>query len=403
MRGVAKLVNGAILDILGTLPLVSQFVDDVPVIAASSRQRDFNTFDFDRVEILKGPQPTYFGEGSVGGTVRYFSATPTLESGVSGKVNANLSTTENGGDNHTLNGVVDLTLIPDKLGVRLVGFTRDDDGFIDNELTGQEDYNDYRSDGGRLVVLALPTDELRIQFSAHVANDDHGGDWIADVAASNPQFSQRPLDEEWQDDYELYNLTLEYDFGPVRVTSITGYYERELSYSRYDFVQALNSLPVLFGIQGDVITNTYTRDENLTQELRLVSDLQGPLNFVAGLFYKDADSFNSSSAVSPQIEALNANFLALTGSGAEPNGLFFGSEVVGDPANREQLAVFGELTFEVSDRVRLIGGARWLNEDLASPVQNPATQNDPALAVCALAADFTPDVSFPNNPASPLP
>ena len=49
---------------------------------------------------------------------------------------------------------------------------------------------------------------------------------------------------------------------------MTGYYERELSWSRYDFVQALNSIPVLFGLNGDVITDTWSKTERFTQELR---------------------------------------------------------------------------------------------------------------------------------------
>ena len=141
IRGVAKVVNQGALDILTSQPVVSQFVDEVPIQAATSRQRDISTFDMNRIEVLRGPQPTYFGEGSVGGTVRYFSNEPTLEAGLRGTLNAQLGSIENGGEAYTLQGVIDATLVPDQLGIRVVGFTRDDEGFIDNSITGTKDYN----------------------------------------------------------------------------------------------------------------------------------------------------------------------------------------------------------------------------------------------------------------------
>ncbi len=61
-----------------------------------------------------------------------------------------------------------------------------------------------------------------------ITNDDHAGDWLANSPDSDPQFSQRPIDEVWEDNFEVYSLTMDYDFGAVKLTSVTGYYEREL-------------------------------------------------------------------------------------------------------------------------------------------------------------------------------
>ena len=398
IRGVAKVVNQGTLDILASQPVVSQFVDEVPIQAASSRQRDINTFDMERIEILKGPQPTYFGEGSVGGTVRYFSNEPTLEEGFRGTLNARLGSIENGGEAYTLQGVIDATVVPDRLGVRILGFTRDDEGFIDNSLTGTEDYNDYKSEGGRFSLLWQPNDRFRVRAVAHLARDDHGGDWIADDADSNPRFSQRPIDESWDDDYELYSLTLDYDFGPVKLTSVTGYYEREVLWSRYDFVQGQNSGPVLFGQILDVTTETYARDESFNQELRLVTDFDGPVNLLLGAYYKDQNGYGYSIARSPQIVPLTTFGNLLLGIPGPGDDLFFGSDVVTGPANREQLSLFGEITWSVTDRLRLIGGVRWMDEDLTSPTQDPRTINDPILAACILTATFTPPPASAANP-----
>lgn len=397
MRGLSKLVFGATLDILGTQPLVSQFLDEIPVTAASARQRDFSTFDLDRVEVLKGPSPTYFGEGSVGGTLRYYSADPSLEEGGGGKLNLNLSSTANGDGNFTVNAALEHNLVPGKLGVRMAAFKRKDDGFIDNVLTGTKDYNDYKSAGGRLVLLAQPTEKLRIRAVGHFATDAHAGDWIADAAQADAKFSKRPIDEPWDDKYQLYSLKWDYDWDALTLTSVTGYYERELAWSRYDFVQALNSLPVLFGLNGDVVTDTWTKTESFTQELRLISSFDGPLNFLAGMFLKKDETFSTSRATSPQLLPLNAAFNTLTGNPAPPSDLFFGLSEVGPPATRDKLALFGELTWELTDRLRLIGGARWMSEQLESPVSDPAQDDQPIVAACAIKADLTPAIP-PNYP-----
>jgi outer membrane receptor protein involved in Fe transport len=398
IRGIAKLVNGSDLDILPSQPLVTQFVDEIPVTASSSRQRSFSTFDMERVEVLKGPQPTYFGEGSVGGSIRYFSAEPDLEDeGLHGRLNTDLSTTEDGGDNYTVNGAFAYTLIPGVLGFRVSGYTRDEDGFIDNTSTGRDDFNDLESQGGRLVIVAQPTDELRVGAFAHFADDDHGGDWLADSASSDPGFGQRPFDEKWRDDYELYSLNAAYEFRHMTLRSITGYYKRDIQYSRYDFVQARNSLPVLFGIDGDVTTATHSTDENFTQELRFVSSLDGPLNFIAGAFYKDNETTRSSISNSVQLVPLNAVGNSLLGITQEPSSLFFGTNA-GLTTDREQLAIFAEGTWSVNQRLRLITGVRWVDEDLKTPVSDPALDNDPALATCILASDLTASPRYPDNP-----
>ena len=398
IRGIAKLVNQGTLDILPSQPVVSQFVDEVPIQAASSRQRDINTFDMNRVEILRGPQPTYFGEGSVGGTVRYFSNEPSLEPGIRGTLNANLNTIEDGGQANALQGVADLTLVPNQLGIRVMAFTRDDDGFIDNAVTGTDDYNEYESDGGRVSLLWQPNDKFRTRLVAHFTNDDHAGDWLANGPDSDPQFSQRPIDEVWEDNYEVYSLTMDYDFGPVKLTSVTGYYERELFFQRYDFVQGQNSGPVLFGMVLDVTTETYGRDESFNQELRLVSDFDGPLNFLLGAYYKDQEGYGYSVARSPQLVPMTAFGSLLLGMPGPGSDLFFGGDTELGPTTREQLSLFGELTWSLSEDLRLIAGMRWMDEDLISPTRDPRIDNDPYLATCILTQSFTPPPVSAGNP-----
>lgn len=139
IRGISNGVSQRLSDLGGSGPLVSQFLDDIPVAAATASQRDFNYFDFDRIEILRGPQPTLFGEGSVGGTIRYFSRSPQLSGAPVSDMQfvSRLSFTEDGGANISASAAASFILVPDKLAIRVVGNYRRDEGFIDNPCSGR--------------------------------------------------------------------------------------------------------------------------------------------------------------------------------------------------------------------------------------------------------------------------
>lgn len=391
IRGISKLVSQSTLDILPSQTVVTQFVDDIPTTSPNSRQRDFHLFDFNRVEILRGPQPTYFGEGSVGGTIRYFSADPSLEAGLSGKFSAGLSHTSGGDLNYEVNGSVDVTLVEGRLGIRATGFRRDDAGFIDNTRLGVEDVNFFDTTGGRFVLLARPVDDLTIRFAAHITNDTIGDDWIADDDSTNFTASFNPFLNNTQDDVRLYSLNATYDFGPVTATSITGWYKRDVVREVYDLVQSLNSIPVLFGFSGDVFTTNFVNDDNFTQELRLVSNFDGWINFTSGFFYKDSDTAQTAGAVSQEIAAID-----IMG-----RDLFFGTtDEVSGGTRREQTSAFLELTVQPVDKLRLIGGFRWLNETLTSPTGvGPGVGDVPTLASCILTPAGIPNVPNPGDNA----
>lgn len=385
IRGISQLVNGAALDILPSQTVVRMFVDDIPVSSPNSSQRDFNLFDFNRVEVLRGPQPTYFGEGSVGGTIRYVSQDPDLAAtGIGGKVALDVSQTDGGGVNYSANAAANFVLVPDKLGIRVVGFQRDDDGFIDNTLTGDDDYNSYQSTGGRIIVKAQPTEQFSLRLAVHLANDDMGGDWVADDESHDYESSGNAFQSATDiDEYRLYSLNLSYDFGPLTLTSVTGQYQRERRNRVFDFVQSRNTLPILFGLTGNVITENLADEENFTQELRLVSQFDGRFNFTAGAVYQDAEYVQSAEAHSAVLPPIS-----VTG-----NDLFFGTLDI-EPSTREHKSAFFELSFAATERLKLIGGLRWVDEEQRTPQGG----TDPFLTVCVADADGAPPFGGIGNP-----
>ncbi|WP_233356221.1 TonB-dependent receptor [Henriciella aquimarina] len=380
IRGVINSSDGE----RSTSALYSVFVDDVSVASAGT-QRDYSSVDLNRIEVIRGPQPTLFGEGAVGGVLRYFTNDPDLDGPtVTGQANARLETIEDGGLAYGADNSTSFILSPGKLGVRVSGFYRKDEGFIDNPSAG-EDVNDFDTYGGRAVLLAKPTDDLEIRLSAYLARDESGESTQIDPG-SDPEdltFAASPETGEFSDDFDLYSGKVVYDFGNLELTSITGYYERETNASMFSSGNSFGLVPFFATDSGGPIdTTTYqvstSSFEQLSQEFRLVSDFDGPLNFTSGLYYRDRE--NTVGA-----------FLDCEGCTAvttPPTANLATEETV---TESEHYSGFVELTYEALDNLRFIGGARYVNDTVeVSLIENEAINLAPRFDGSGAIIPWTP-------------
>ena len=357
IRGVANGAQQGLADTGLSGPLVSQFIDDIPIAQSTSSQRDFNLFDFDRVEVLRGPQPTFFGEGSVGGTIRYATRNPELDAETISDsiIKTGLSFTEDGGTNYSVSAASSFVLVPEKFAIRAVLNYRDDDGFIDNPVLDQNDINDYESVSGRIVALFQPSDELSVRFMTFIGRDDIG----ESNAVSGPPISpgdltsNLPIDGDGEDDFELYTLKLDYDFGAVTVSSITGLFNRDSA--REFFCPACAAFGAFLPVPITPTSVIDADDRSFTQELRVVSQTDGPLSFIGGLYYQDTRLITSNDTAAPEF----GDFVVAP----------VGSDILFEQHARiesEQFSAFVELTYEIADNLRLIGGVRYVDEEIVN-------------------------------------
>lgn len=356
IRGISNGVSPRLSDLGGSGPLVSQFLDDIPVAAATASQRDFNYFDFDRIEVLRGPQPTLFGEGSVGGTIRYFSRDPQLSGGaISDMVfQSSLSFTDEGGANVSASTATSFILVPDKLGVRVVGNYRKDAGFIDNPRLGIDNFNDYRAFSGRAVVLWKPVDGLSVRLMAFTGRDEFGGtnEVNAPPAAKTALQLSTPVRGSNYDDFELYTGKVEYDAGPVTLTSITGWYSRN---RRDEFFDAQSAAAFgLFTTSLTAVGLSNADDKSFTQEFRFATNLGGAFDLIGGVYYQDASYI-------AHLTTTASEFAPFT----VPVG---GTTLIGQAGSVDsrQISGFVEGTLKASDRLRLIAGMRYVDEKITS-------------------------------------
>ena len=370
-----------------TTSAVGVYIDEMPVSAALN-QPDIKLFDIERVEVLKGPQGTIYGEGSMGGTIKTITKKANLDK-FSGKIDGTLSSTSKGGTNTKINGMVNIPLIDKELAVRIVAYNRDMSGYIDRvaqpdgqnvdlniafgtppgtfpifmsgPIEGASNINDENTSGGRISVLWQTNDKLAINASVIIQKGEHGGPPL-EIAGIGDLKSNQLRDETIKDDITLSNLTFEYDLGWGDIVASSSYYSRELT-EDLD-ASALGSLFTGNQITGGTGIKNYEEEDNFSEEVRLVTDFSGPLNFIGGIFYIDKkDKFiQSVSDTTGVITDLYNTFIAIGAFGPTPFIQNF-SDALDYQVDTDitQKAFFLEADYELTEDLTATVGARFFN------------------------------------------
>ena len=376
IRGVSA--GQIIRDQPGVKEQVGVYLDE-SVISLSLFQPDLDLFDLNRVETLRGPQGTLFGSGSVGGTIRYITNQPDV-SKMEGLVEANIHVVDEDDFGGHVKGAINLPL-GDTAAVRVVGYHTEYAGFIDARLSGNaidRDVNTGRRTGGRLALLFQPTPDISITprvVYQEVRSKGFNRQEVYNLYA-NPFTTTRPavtfeprqqfllLGEEFRDDTLLADLTASADLGPVELTSVTSYINRDILVSR-DASALTGSVSVDLGFPtaGVLLPSNLvdTTDlETWTQELRLSSSGEGPFQWLIGAFYSEVDRVYAQRLPTPGYDIFtDARFGAGT-SVAVANGFPLNSPYNADlPYDIRQTALFGEASYDLSDSLTATAGLRY--------------------------------------------
>lgn len=372
VRGVSA--GQVVRDQPGVKEQVGVYLDE-SVISLSLFTPDLDLFDLNRVETLRGPQGTLFGSGSVGGTIRYITNQPEL--GITeGQVEGNINLVDGDDIGWHMKGAVNVPL-GDKVAARAVGYYTSYAGFIDavGPAAG-EDVNGGERYGGRLAITFEPSDMLSItprivyqKINADGFNRQEIFNLYANPYTTPPLiFDEREqylkLREAFEDETLIADLVADLELDGVTVTSVTSYTDRSILVSR-DASALTGSVSVDLGFpDAGVNLPSNLRDttdvEAFTQELRLASNGDGPLQWVIGGFYSDTDRFYRQRLPTPGYDAFTDQVLGDGTSDAVANGFPADSPYNADlPYNLEQIAVFGEATYAFNDRLDLTVGARY--------------------------------------------
>ncbi len=295
----------------------------------------------------------------MGGAIKMILNSPDL-SKYEGRAETTLSSTESGGFNYQVRGMANLPLVTDRLGLRLVGSYEDRDGYIDNVATGEDDFNGSHGYSIRGTLLWQLTDGLSAELLALRNVQDQDG--TSQVDSRLADLEMATLEDLYNDtENDVLGLTVKYDLGFAGLTSISSYYSSKRE--RQIHLPALGPVFARFGTITQEPSASTTDLSSVSQELRLVSNGDQRLDWVVGAFYRDKeqDSRSRFYFVPADLASVNAG-LAVAGRPLLPD-----SGTIFDTFTKdgyEQYAVYGEINFELLDRLELIGGLRWFEEEV---------------------------------------
>jgi len=284
------------------------------------------TFDIDRVEVLRGPQGTLYGLGSMGGTIRFITADPDLER-LRVRGAAGYSSTEGGDDNHYTDLAVSVPIIQNVLAVRAVASQEILGGYAQSP-SFPGDLNDGDIQNYRFRVLATPTEDLTMRFGYH--RSDIQDDWGRNLATTDPAaFPASPVPGRNQQVFDMYTAYVGYDFDSFSLESSTGYVDREDRASG----------PIVLGPGPSFRLDVIGDSTSFVQEVRAVSQGDTPLQWVIGGIYQESENLEDIVVIGgPPISAVSIY-------------------------NSESHAIFGEVSYGfLGGRLRPLIGLRYFED-----------------------------------------
>ncbi len=369
IRGVSA--GQIVRDQPGVKEQVGVYLDE-SVISLSLFTPDIDLFDLSRVEVLRGPQGTLFGSGSLSGTVRYISNQPKF--GVSESVGElALNSVGDGGVGGSLKAAVNVPF-GDRAAMRVAAYYTRYGGFIDAvqpDFRVNEDVNGGDRMGARIGVTFKPNDRLTITPRILYQKVEMDGWNRADAfnilanefTTSRPkvklgkreQFTQ--IEEPFSDKFFLGDVNISYDMGGRTLTSITSFTDRDVLVVRDAGALTSSITGGSIGLPAAIYTldsplDDATTAKGFTQEVRM-SGGKNRLQWLGGAFYSNIDRAYGQSLLVSGFEA--GTKIPTAGKFGAGKDVLFYSDL---DYNFSQFALFGEMTYAATDRLDLTAGLR---------------------------------------------
>ena len=374
-RGVA---SGENANHSASLPTVGTYLDELPITTIQGAL-DIHAYDLARVEALAGPQGTLYGASSMAGTLKLVTNQPDT-SGFYGSAGLEVNSISKGDFGGVAEGFINAPL-SDRAALRVVGWYRHDGGYIDN-IAGSRRYRTSLVTRNNAAFVDKNYNDVDTYGARAALGIDLDDNWtikpvlMGQVQKANGSFSQersgqttRPLqtvqyeDEGSRDKWISGALTVEGKLGNWDLTLAGGHLRRKTEtqsdYSDYSyFYDALNSYGAYWVNNANVpidptqyIQGT-DRYKKSFAEVRISSPEDAPLRFIGGLFYQR------------QSHNIEQNYIIdnLSDSIAVPgtaDNIWLTKQLRTD----RDYAAFGEVSFDVTDKLTLTGGARLYKYD----------------------------------------
>jgi iron complex outermembrane receptor protein len=407
----------------GTNPSSGIYLDEQP-ITASGLNPDPRLVDIERVEALSGPQGTLFGDASQSGTLRIITNKPD-PTAFDAWVELEANHVSDGDVGYDISGMLNLPLADDRLALRLVGFTAEEAGYIDNVLAespggtydnaefAEDDINSTTITGGRAALRWFMNDRWTVDASAIFQSTEADGFGDRDIDRPDIDASGleqvRFFDERLEEDWYQMALTLEGTTGIGDFLFSVSYFDRDLQYDAdgteymfafqrlsdefeayYNAVNGTDYDFYFYDFGGEVVRGYNLEDaqsERFSIEARWSTPVSDDSRWrgIVGLFYQsfeDSTVYRAGAenfAGSPAFYYLAYNYYNPSLNGLPPGSWDFSDNWFFGLYDTEidQFALFGEATFYLTDNLTVTAGGRWYKVDrkeglvLGALAQNP--------------------------------
>jgi len=346
------------ISVFSGLPTVGVYLDELPLNGETSQSGlDVRLMDMERVEVLRGPQGTLYGQGAVGGTIRYITHAPDLDQ-VSAALSGEAATIRDGGTDSLVQGAFNLPVVDGVFGIRIAAAHQEYGGWINNTTLGLDDVNSGDSNAIRVTALWRPNDRLDVSLMLSHQDLELGSQNLDDADGEVTSAVTTPAGS----DADIVNLTIRYDLGFATLLSSSGLVDRNDFYE-YDlsslFIPALEApIPFGFGYPPGTFSSigyiSHTGNRFFAQELRLTSTDGGPLSWTVGAMYRDSKTSVSSTTVNTP-DIVPVDLLTSTGT---------------SPSDSKSWAVFGEATWQISSTLQATVGGRYFEDSRTQDVSS---------------------------------
>ncbi|MDB5686440.1 MAG: hypothetical protein JWR77_1029, partial [Rhizorhabdus sp.] len=214
---------------------VGLYYGDTPVTGPAGSTADagqqtpnLDLFDVQRVEVLRGPQGTLYGSGSVGGTIRVLFAQPDATK-FGGHVEAEGSTTDGGDESGSLRAALNIPLVKDKLALRVVGGHQEIGGYVDNVKVGRKNTNSGSVSGGRAILAWTPSPDFDLTGTAifQKSDQDSNGAWYQRLGKKAYK-TDGALLVPYEDEFKLFTATANWNLPFGRLTGTSSWYKWDI-------------------------------------------------------------------------------------------------------------------------------------------------------------------------------
>ena len=363
IRGIAPLSAGA---------MVASYIDDSPVGSSGIWAQSFvlapdlAPFDLERVEVLAGPQGTLYGATSMGGLFKYVLTTPNTHT-LSGEIGVDTAYVDHATSAFdSVQAHVNVPLIADVLAMSASAYNTETPGYIKDAYTGDKDTNADHQHGGRLALFWAPMNDLTVKLNAmwqstNSADDGlisfanptegpanpHGVRLVSGGASYGDLTENKAFLEPFKGTLAFYSGTVDWNPGPVEVVSATSW-SRDGANRLIDSSGTYGSELSKFGQPGPGLATTDTMliNQKFTQEVRIQSPETNWISWRLGAFYTD------------EIQADQQTFNAYTTAYTPIAALAPHLGYVSIPTRYTEIAVFGDVTWKLTDKLEIGGGLR---------------------------------------------